>query len=342
MVVIVALVVLGGGLVWLARMLRGELTRSRTETTMLSAQLVDEVDRRLSGVDKRLEGLDGRLLATQKATGETETRIVEKIGKLEGAAGQMLARANDLANLEKTLRPPKARGGVGELLLENLLRDHLPPSAYSMQHRFDSGEIVDAVVRVGQLIPVDAKFVLDNFERLVAASTDDERTTCEKAFARDVRTKIDDIARKYIRPGEGTFEFAFMYVPAESVYYEIACGRAGDLLAYAQTKRVFPVSPTTFTAYLQVIVLGLRGMKIEERAQEVLAYVSELGTDFGRFKEDFDLVGTHLGRAQSKFAEADKRLDKFETKLERANDDPVVELEAGAVVELAPRAADAA
>jgi DNA recombination protein RmuC len=267
--------------------------------------------------------MDGRLLATARQNGETTTQIVEKLGKLDGTASQMLARANDLARLEQALRPPKARGGFGELLLENLLRDRLPPSAYAVQHTFASGDRVDAVVRAGQLIPVDSKFPLDNFERIVAAGSDEERKLHEKAFARDVRSHIDAIATKYIRPQEGTYDFAFMYVPVETVYYELACGSSSALLEYAHSRRVFFVSPTTFTAYLQVIVLGLRGMQIEEHAQEVMGYVAELGSDFARFKEDFDLVGTHLGRAQSKFADADKRLDKFELKLERAgSDDP--------------------
>ena len=127
----VALLLLGGA-VWLARLLREELGRTRSEST---AQIVSEVERRLGGVDKRLEGIDSRLLATQRSTGETTTQIVEKLGKLDGTAVQMLARANDLAKLEQALRPPKARGGFGELLLENLLRDRLPPGAYTMQDR---------------------------------------------------------------------------------------------------------------------------------------------------------------------------------------------------------------
>jgi len=249
----------------------------------------------------------------------------------------MLARANDLAKLEQVLRPPKARGGFGELLLENLLRDRLPATAYTMQHGFSTGERVDAVVRVGQLIPVDSKFPLDNFQRMTQAQNDDERQLCAKAFARDVKAKIDDIAGKYIRPDEGTFDFAFMYVPVESVYYELACNPAGGLLEYANERRVFPVSPNTFTAYLQLIVLGMRSMQVEERAHEVMAYVAGLGADFGRFKEEFDLVGKHLGHAQTTYAKADKRLDKLESKLERAiEDDDVVELGAE------PRAIEAA
>jgi DNA recombination protein RmuC len=157
-----------------------------------------------------------------------------------------------------------------------------------------------------------------------------------------VKQHIDAIAAKYIRPAEGTYDFAFMYVPVEAVYYELACGKTGALLQYAHDKRVFPVSPTTFVAYLQVIVLGMRGMQIEQHAHEVMGYVAELRNDFDRFAVDFELVGTHLGRAQSKFVDADKRLDKLSTKLEQATEN-TAEVEGESVLELPSRsAADAA
>ena len=297
-------------------------------------ELDDRLDRRLHDLDVKV---DGRL----KDATQTSERIHERLGEVGSATREMLARAKDLGRLEQALRPPKARGGFGELLLENLLRDRLPPSAYSVQHTFAGGERVDAVVRVGQLIPVDSKFPLDNYHRIVEADGDVERQRHEKEFARDVKQHIDAIAAKYIRPAEGTYDFAFMYVPVESVYYELACGKTGALLQYAHDKRVFPVSPTTFTAYLQVIVLGMRGMQIEQHAHEVMGYVADLQHDFDKFAEDFDLIGTHLGRAQSKFGDADKRLNKLATKLEQATDE-VEEIEGETVLELPGATADAA
>ena len=320
--VLIVAVVVGGFVV--ARALRGALDGG-----------MGSVDRRLEGVeeglagrlrelesrvDGRFEGLSANLLSTQKSTGDTAAQIREKLGKMEGATAQMLARANDLARLEQALRPPKARGGFGELLLENLLRDRLPRSAFELQHGFKGGERVDAVIRVEKLVPVDAKFPLENFERMVETQLDGERELYEKAFGRDVKLHVDAIASKYIRPGEGTYEFALMYVPAESIYYELVCGKTGSLLQYAHDKRVFPVSPATFTAYLQTIALGLKGMQIEQTAHEVMAYVAQLQGDFGRFREKFELVGKHFGNARSSYAEAEKRLDRFEVKLERANE----------------------
>jgi DNA recombination protein RmuC len=327
---------------WAARVLRAELGSLRTESATHLAERTADVDRRLAtvaeAVDRRLSDLDVKVDRRLETANRTTTAIHERLGKVDSAAAQMLDRAKDLARLEQALRPPKARGGFGELLLENLLRDTLPASAYTMQYTFDSGDRVDAVVRVGQLIPVDSKFPLDNYQRIVEAETDDERLLHEKAFARDLRNHIDAIASKYIRPAEGTYDFAFMYVPVESVYYELACGKTGALLEYAHRKRIFPVSPTTFTAYLQVIVLGMRGMQIEQHAHEVMAYVAELDKDFAKVREDFELVGTHLGRAQSKYADADKRLDKFEAKLERASEDEAIELDVAPL----PRAIEAA
>jgi DNA recombination protein RmuC len=341
--ILVLIAAIAGAIVWLARVL-GELRAD------WSAQLTDrsaEVDRRLLGVtetmDRRLAELDTKVDRRLENASQTTNKIHERLGKVDEATTQMLERAKDLARLEQALRPPKARGGFGELLLENLLRDRLPPAAYQMQYTFDSGERVDAIVRVDRDIPVDSKFPLDNFTRLVEAETDDERQLAERQFARDVKLHIDAIAGKYIRPDEGTYDFAFMYIPVEAVYYELACGKTGALLSYAHERRVFPVSPTTFTAYLQVIALGLRGMQIEQHAHEVMAYVAELQRDFERFADDFDKIGTHIGHAQSKYHEAGKRLDRFETKLERAiEEQEELEAETETVLELPGVSADAA
>jgi DNA recombination protein RmuC len=314
------------------RVLRTELDSLRSES---ARQLAD----RNADVDRRLEAMTATMDRRLETATKTSSAIHHQLGQLGQANAEILARANDLKKLEQALRPPKARGGFGELLLGNLLRDRLPPDAYQLQYGFNTGERVDAVIKVERLVPIDAKFPLDNFERLADAENDDERALYEKAFSRDLKTHVDAIAGKYIRPDEGTYDFALMYLPSESVYYELVCGKTGALLQYAHEKRVFPVSPTTFTSQLQVIVLGLKGMQIEQRAHEVMAYVTQLQGDFDRFRDDFQVVGKHIGNAQSKFADAEKRLDRFDTKLERAAEtDPV---EASVAQEL-PRALDAA
>jgi DNA recombination protein RmuC len=328
-ILLIVLAALAAGAVFVPRLLRGELGRlQQTASTELSARNAE--------FELRLQGLEQTLNTRLAATTQTTTQIHERLGQMTRATTEMIDRAKELGKLEQALRPPKARGGFGELLLENLLRDRLPPDAYELQYTFDTGERVDAVIRAGgRLLPVDAKFPLDNFERMTAAGGEEQRLH-EKAFARDVKGHIDAIATKYIRPELGTFDLAFMYLPAEAIHYELVSGKTGALLAYAHDRRVFPISATTFSAYLQMIVLGLKGMQIEQRAEEVMRYCAALQQEFGKFKEDFDLVGTHLSRAHGKYADAGKRLDRFETKLDQAAD------EQGELDADPPRALDAA
>jgi len=339
-VTLVLLAALGALAVWLAKTL--DAFRAQTESGF-DARNAD-VERRLQGItetmDRRLGLLDEKVDRRLEHASKQTNAIHEKLGDVGRATTTLAEHAKELGQLQQVLRPPKARGGFGELLLGNLLRDRLPADAYQLQYGFKSGERVDAVIKVDRLAPIDAKFPLDNFERLVDAEDDAQRELYEKAFARDVKGHIDAIAGKYIRPDEGTYDFAFMYLPSEAIYYELVCGKTGALLAYAHEKRVLPVSPTTLTAYLQVVVLGLKGLQIEQHAHEVMAYCAQLQKDFSKFKDDFDLVGKHLGNAQNKFTDAEKRLDKFETKLERASESQ--EVEAAEVVAELPRAADAA
>lgn len=322
-VIVLAVAALAAGGLLLARSLRTQLGGTLQQLDGAIGGIQARLDHRLgeldAKVDRRLEGLDGRLLATQRNAGETATQIAEKLARVEEGTKSMLERANDLKRLEQALRPPKARGGFGELLLANLLADMLPTTAYELQYGFSGGERVDAVVRVERLLPVDAKFPLDNVHRVLDADDDEQRLLAQRALSRDVKVHVDAISTKYIRPGEGTYDFAFMYLPAESVYYEIACG-TGDLQQYALERRVFPVSPTTFHAYLTMILFGLRGLQIEKQAHEVMAYCGQLSKDFSRFKTDFDVIGKHIGNAQGKYGESQRWLERFEERLERATD----------------------
>jgi DNA recombination protein RmuC len=340
------LVLLAGGAglaLWLSRRLSAHGAETARALDQLLAVRNTGVDGRLEAItatmDRRLGELDSKVDRRLEHAVEQTNAIHKQLGEVGQATLQMAEQAKELSQLQQILRPPKARGGFGELLLENLLRDRLPPTAFELQYGFAGGERVDAAIKVDRVVPIDSKFPLDNFERMLSADNDIERQQFEKLFARDVKSHVDAIAGKYIRPDEGTYDFAFMYLPSEAIYYELACGRTGALLAYAHDKRVLPVSPTTLTAYLQVVVLGLKGLQIEQHAQEVMAYCAQLQKDFGRFKEDFELVGTHLGRAQNKFGEAEKRLGRFETKLEQASNST---LEAPSAAHELPRVVDAA
>jgi DNA recombination protein RmuC len=345
-VLTLGLFVAAAALVVAGRLVARELHAFRAQTGDQLEQRDAAVDRRLLALDEKLDrrlgDLDTKVDRRLESAQKTSTEIHERLGKVDRATAQMLEQARELSQLQQILRPPKARGGFGELLLENLLRDRLPPSAYQVQYTFRSGERVDAIIKLDRLVPIDAKFPLDNFERMLAAESELERVPHEKAFARDVKGHVDAIASKYIRPDENTFDFALMYFPSEAIYYELACGKTGALLSYAHEKRVVPVSPATLTLYLQTIALGLRGMRIEQHAREVMAYVAELNKDFGQFRDDFGVVGKHLANAQGRYGDAQRRLDRFETRLERASEQ---EPEAPAAVDASPalpRALDAA
>jgi len=347
----ILLALFGLAAAWLPGFLRRELGAVRDGTAgQLSALRAETAahDRQLDAItatlDRRLSAIDTKVDRRLEHASETTRQIHEQLGRIGQTNEQMLERAKDLSRLQEALRPPKARGGFGEHLLANLLADTFPRDKYELQYGFKTGARVDAVIRLDRsLVPVDAKFPLDNFQRLVEAEADSDRELFAKQFGRDVKNHVDAIAQKYIRPDEGTYEFALMYLPAEAVYYELVCGRLGgdaSPLGYALERRVIPVSPSTLHAYLLVLVLGFKGMQIEEHAREVMAYVAQLGRDFGRFREDFEVVGKHLGNAQSRYSDAGRRLEKLEVRLERAAESEIGD-EPSSQLEL-PRALDAA
>ena len=300
-----------------------------------STQIVQQqLGQILGHVNERLRENADILQRTQQSLGErldNAARVVgsvqKSLGGLEEANRKIYEVGKDIASLQEILRAPKLRGGLGEFFLEDLLGQILPPQHFSTQYSFRSGEKVDAVIKLGgSLVPVDSKFPLENFKRILEATADDDKTRAKRQFVGDVRKHIDAIAAKYIVPDEGTYDFALMYVPAENVYYEtiIKDELPGEknLSQYALSKRVIPVSPNCFYAYLQVIILGLKGMKIEERAKEIIQYLNRLQGDFSKFRDDFGLVGKHLGHAQSTYQNAEKRLDQFGQKLLCADADP--------------------
>ncbi len=238
------------------------------------------------------------------------------------ATKQVQEISKDISSLQDILKAPKLRGGLGELFLGDLLKQVLPPSNYQEQYRFKSGEKVDAVILLKEsMVPVDSKFPLENFKRVVEAKDDASRLTAKKQFVRDVKKHIDDIRRKYILPDEGTFDFALMYVMAENVYYEVIIkdedlGDEDSVFRYAIKNKVIPVSPNSFYGYLQTILFGLRGMRVEQQAQEILKNLARLEGDFERVMNDFTVMGKHLKDSLAKFEDTEKRMLKFNDKLD--------------------------
>jgi DNA recombination protein RmuC len=288
----------------------------------------EQVNQQLHLVNQQLQNSSGQIGQRLDNAREVMSKVSERLGELSKTSEQIHEVGKNIATLQEILRPPKLRGGLGEQFLGELLSQILPPEFFTLQYTFLSGERVDAVVKIGEkLVPIDSKFPLDNFRRVIECKTDEERKTCQKLFYRDVKKHIDDIASKYILPQEGTYDFALLYIPAENVYYETitkdeSFGEEKAVLNYALTKRVIPVSPNSFYAYLQVIILGLKGLQIEKDALKIQALLSGLKKDIGGFQEDFQLVGRHLTNALNKFEEARRRLDKFSFKLDQMESQP--------------------
>jgi DNA recombination protein RmuC len=287
-----------------------EMRRARQEDKSL-LMLQQQISSMAEQVSTRLDNA-GKLVGDLKLG----------LGKLEEGTKQILDVGKEVAGLQNIFRTPKLRGGFGEFLLGDLLGQILMPENFGLQHSFKSGERVDAVVKLGKgLVPIDAKFPLENFKRIALCENEDEKKKYRKDFAADVKKHIDAIQKKYILPDEGTFDFALMYIPAENVYYETIIkdedlGQDKSLNSYALSRKVVPVSPNSLYAYLQAIVMGLRGMRIEENIKEVLGNLRRLSQDFIKFADDFQKIGTHLSHAGKSFESADKRLARFTEKLD--------------------------
>lgn len=284
-----------------------------------------------SQVNERLNQMNLTMQESHKMIGQNLSsatnvfgNVREQLGRLEETNKQIYAVGKDISSLQELLRAPKFRGQMGETLLENLLSQVLPKDHYQMQYRFKSGDAVDAVIRLGErLVCIDAKFSLENFQKMLDAKDEQEKNIHRKKFIQDVKNRIDEIASKYIIPAENTYDFALMYIPAENVYYEVVIKE--DIFSYSMAEKVIPVSPNTFYAYLQVICLGLKGLKIEENAKAILKNLSTLGVEINKFKEDFDILGSHLSDANKKYYDSQKHLDKFSDRLSNIQENKQIE-----------------
>lgn len=274
-------------------------------------------------VRKSLENTDQILSHRFEVTSKAVSDVQINLARLEESNKRIYEVGKDISSLQEILKAPKLRGGIGEFLLGDLLSQILPLKHFSLPYTFKSGEKVDAIIHLGKrLVSIDAKFPLENFRKLLEAHTDQERKVYRRKFIYDVKLHIDAIARKYILPDEGTFGFALMYLPAENVYYEtIIKDQDTDdeksIANYSMQKKVIPVSPNTFYAYLQTIIMGLKGLEIEKNAQEIISALDRLRVDFSRFQRDFDLIGTHLRNAHNCYDSADRKLKGFGDKLTR-------------------------
>ena len=243
--------------------------------------------------------------------------ITQEVTSVKEIGRQTQGFAEQLQNLQDILKNPKQRGILGEYYLETVLKNVLPPGMYQMQYPFKNGEIVDAAVFVSdKIVPIDSKFSLDNYNRLVHAP-DAERPAFEKAFVNDLKMRITETA-KYIRPEENTMDFAFMFIPSEGIYYDLLTNQVGggedeNLIQRAAGKyKVIIVSPTSFLAYLQTVMQGLKALKIEEKAVEIQQRVGELGKHVAAYEQFYKKLGTSLGTTVSHYNAGYKELGKID------------------------------
>ena len=285
--------------------------------------LAERVGAETDLLNRRLEGIDSRMTESQVANQGMARDIFGTLGDVRRATASVAEQARQFTALQDLLKAPKARGGLGEAMLEELLRQVLPPQAFSCQHRFSNGLIVDAVVKAGgRKICIDSKFPLANYQAMCDAVTDGERSAAERAFAADVDKHIRDIASRYIVPDEETLDFAVMYVPAEGIYGEVLrlSHAKRPLFETAIEARVMPMSPLTMYGYLQTVLFGLRCLRIEENAEQILDHCGRLQQDMERFVVEYETLGRHLTNAHTKYGDSTRRLDRLRTNLERVMD----------------------
>lgn len=295
-------------------LLKADVTELNRTISNLQTTLSDKLERNASSMQTSMQK---QLTESMKLVGDVSQRLT----KLDETNRRVVDVADELKTLQNVLQNPKQRGVFGEYYLESVLSNILPTKNYKMQYGFKDGVIADAVVVLdkGQLLPVDSKFSLENYNRMVAAQTKSEREDLLKRVRSDLKGRIDETS-KYIRPAEGTMDFAFMFIPSESLYYDLLIGDVGtgssarDLIEYAfRERRVVIVSPTSFMAYLQTVLQGLRSLQIEEQAKDIQLRVGQLGRHIAAFNSYMEKLGKSLGTTVNHYNNAHKELGKVDT-----------------------------
>lgn len=316
---IIFLIIVAAGLavlIWLNLKKRGQ--------DIVQDERLKEVREEINRIKEEMKGsLEKNFEFLQKQSWQSNQVIKEitsKLEKVEATNKQVVNFADQLQNLQDILKNPKQRGVLGEYYLETLLKNVLPPATYQMQYKFKDGEIVDAVIFIkDKLIPIDSKFSLENYNRLLDERDETQREQLQKQFKHDLKQRIDETA-KYIRPAEGTMEFAFMFIPAEGIYYDLLVAQVGavkvntrDLIEYAfKEKRVIIVSPTSFFAYLQTVLQGLKALEIEESAKEIRKQVELLHKHLASYDEYMKKLGNNLGTTVNMYNRAYKEFNKID------------------------------
>lgn len=237
-----------------------------------------------------------RMEQQSKAFNQRLDNAAKVIGDVQRSIGEMSEIGREMKELQEFLKSPKVRGNIGEQVLKELLSQYLPRQSFHLQYTFRSGEKVDAAIKTtAGIVPIDSKFPMENYRRFLAAESGDEREKARKEFEKDVKKHIDDISRKYILTEEGTIDYALMYIPSEAVYYEVV--NNPSLFDYAGFKRVLPVSPTTFYAYIKAILMSFEGQKIQAQAREILTSLRAIQKDYAKVAEVLGILQRHVNNA---------------------------------------------
>lgn len=332
LIVLLVLVVLGFGAVIfvLNQKLSGQ---NNDQATQLLKTDLDNLNRGVGELKESLqENISKKLSESQLQTNESIQRqfaqsakiiadVTQRLTKLDETNKRVVDVADELKTLQNVLQNPKQRGVVGEYYLQSVLENVLPPGRFQMQYKFADGEIVDAVIHLqdDKVLPIDSKFSLENYNRLIEEADKSTKEAIVKKFKVDLKNRIDETS-KYIRPSEQTMDFAFMFIPSESLYYDLLINKVGttatnsrDLIEYAfQEKHVIIVSPTSFMAYLQTVLQGLRSLQIEEQAKDIQKRVGELGRHIGAYDAFMQKLGGSLGTTVNHYNNAHKELKKID------------------------------
>ena len=317
---ILLIIIVVGVVVAIFLLLRNPLTNSgqeKDEGSLLMLQ--QQINQIAQAVDSKLSESNKNVQEQFKHSADIIRNVTEKLTKLDETNRQVVGFADQLKSLQDILKNPKQRGILGEYYLETVLKNVLPPGSFQMQYSFSNGEIVDAVVFIDKrIIPIDSKFSLDNYNRMLQTNDPLEKKRLETAFINDLKLRIDETS-KYVRPEEKTMDFAFMFIPSEAVYYDLLINKVGaitedtnNLIYYAGKKKVIVVSPTSFLAYLQTVLQGLRNQKISDQAQSIIKEVERLNKHLFVYSEHFNRLGQHLDTTVSSFNKAKLEFGKID------------------------------
>lgn len=308
-------IILAGTTIYFALLRKSKIDERQSDA-------VRDLERHLTDLMiSQLKEMKDSQLGTSKEMHQQISSFTKEATQIKEELKQVQERVKDVSSFQEIFKSPTLRGQWGEASLEHILSQHFPPELYKKQHLFSSGEQVDAILKLpnGRILPIDAKFPSENFEKMIHAVSETEKVFYKKNFLEDVKFKINDISQKYILPSEGTVDFALMYIPAEAIYYEIInnIGKEVDLASFAWSKKIILTSPNTIYLALRTIEHWFRDTQISKQTQEILKKLGKIHQDARKLVDDFRKLGSHLANAKSAFDSSEKRLFILDERVEK-------------------------